>query len=303
MNADAPIVPPDADPLDAAAPRPYDARPLPPLDPAMDASQNHYWTYHRLPTLLACKQPLTASQDEDLFIAVHQVCELSFHQMLLDLARALDAWREAMAEPPDGLIGPTHELLYFLRRVLQLWRTVNTTMPILNGLRAFAEFRTSIGPTSGFQSAQFRRLEIMSGVPRYWAGGTADAEGRLHVAETEFDRVHGAQVRQWLDEHREHSLRHYHGRLLGAASGGTDSERLAGLRAHPHAAPLLAALAQYDRAQTTFHRAHLHLASVQLRRVGADTGTGGTPYRDYLARYERELAPLFPGLEPTATVA
>ena len=42
----------------------------------MDASKNHYWTYHDLPTLLACKQPVTASQDEDLFIAVHDAVQL-----------------------------------------------------------------------------------------------------------------------------------------------------------------------------------------------------------------------------------
>lgn len=282
---------------------PYRAVPLPPLDAAMDASKNHYWTYHSLPTLLACKRPLTASQDEDLFIAVHQVCELAFHQMILDLGRALDAWRDAMRDAPDGLLGPTHEAQYFLRRVVQLWRTVNTTLPILNGLRAFAEFRTSIGPTSGFQSVQFRHLEIMSGVPRvYWAGGTADAEGRLHVAETEFDRLYGADVQQWLETHRAHSLRSHHLALLARVAGAADAAAaVQHLRAHPHAGPLLELLASIDRAQTAFHRAHLNLASIQLRRVGADTGTGGTSYRDYLTRYERELAPLFPGLESIGT--
>ena len=277
---------------------PMTPQPLPPLDASMDASKNHYWTYHDLPTLLACKKPLTASHDEDLFIAVHQVCELAFHQMLIDLRRALDAWRDAMSAPADGVIDSTDEVRYFLKRVVQLWRTVNTTMPILNGLRAFAEFRTSIGPTSGFQSVQFRHLEIMSGVPRaYWRGGTADAQGTLHVAETEFERVHGASIRSWLDEHREHSLRHHYLALMASTAGADAAERLATAQAHAQVAPLLALLAQFDRAQTTFHRAHLHLASVQLRKVGADTGTGGTSYRDYLARYERELAPLFPGLE------
>ena len=60
----------------------------------------------------------------------------------------------------------------------------------------------------------------------------------------------------------------------------------------------LGALADYDRAQLRFHRSHLQLATVQLERVGVDTGTGGTSFRDYLAKYERDLAPLFPGLGP-----
>lgn len=257
----------------------------------MDVSDNHYWNYHGLPTLLACKKPITASKDEDLFIAVHQVCELAFHQMIVDLERCLDALRDALRAPADGVIDPADEALYFGDRVLQLWGTVNTTMPILSGLRAFAEFRTAIGPTSGFQSAQFRHLEILSGVERiYWAGGTADAAGRLHVAETEFERRHGEDVKRWIAAHREHSLAHGW-RVLRSRAGTTDA-----LRAHPHAGPVLAFLAAYDEAQRRFHRVHLGLAIVQLRKVGADVGTGGTSFRDYLAKYERDVAPLFPGL-------
>lgn len=257
----------------------------------MDVSENHYWNYHGLPTLLACKKPVTASKDEDLFITVHQVCELAFHQMIIDLERALDALREALRAAADGVIDPADEAMYFGERVLQLWGTVNTTMPILNGLRAFAEFRTAIGPTSGFQSAQFRHLEILSGVARnYWAGGTADASGTLHVAETEFDRRHGRDIERWLAAHREHSLAHWWRVLRSRVS------RVEALHAHPHAAPVLNFLAAYDEAQRRFHRAHLGLAIVQLRKVGADVGTGGTSYRDYLAKYDREVAPLFEGL-------
>jgi tryptophan 2,3-dioxygenase len=39
------------------------------------------------------------------------------------------------------------------------------------------------------------------------------------------------------------------------------------------------------------------LGITQLKTVGADVGTGGTSFRDYLAKYAREEAPLFPGLE------
>ena len=269
---------------------PYKAIPLPPLDPDMDASGNHYWSYHSLEALLACKRPLTASQDEDLFIAVHQVCELAFHQMIIDLGRVLAALREAMGTPGDGIISDSDEAVYFLRRVNQLWRVPNTTMPILGGMRGFAEFRTSIGPTSGFQSFQFRHLEIMSGIAdRYWRGGTADADGNVHIAESEFDRRYGDDVAAWLADHATHSLRHYYEQLIERAP-------LADLKRHTEAAPVLELMAEYDRQQLRFHRSHLELASKQLRIVGADVGTGGTAFRDYLAKYEREVAPLFPEL-------
>ena len=127
------------------------ARPaLPPRDPATDVGGNHYWRYHRLFDLLACKQPVTASTDEDLFIAVHQICELSFHQIILDLDRSLDALATLILDGSGG-----DEACYFLDRVIALYETVNRTVAILGGMRAFAEFRQSLGPSSGFQSFQW----------------------------------------------------------------------------------------------------------------------------------------------------
>ena len=269
-----------------SATKPYDAQPLPPRDPEMRADDNHYWSYHSLEGLLACKRPVTASQDEDLFIAVHQICELAFHQMILDLERAL----EALAAPDRD------EAVYFLKRVNKLWRTVNATMPILGGMRAFAEFRTAIGPTSGFQSVQFRRLEIMSGVPRYWQGGTADAEGRVHVAETAFDERYGPQIAAWLEHYGGHCLAHYYGQLLEGPAMDAPGGALARLREDEATAALLTELAAYDRNQLQFHRAHLQLATRQLEIVGVEVGTGGTSFRDYLQTYDKTIAPLFPGL-------
>jgi tryptophan 2,3-dioxygenase len=275
----------------------YIARPMSPMDPSVDVTNNHYWTYHNLPVLLSCKKPVTASQDEDLFIAVHQVCELSFHQMIIDLKRVLDILK-AEVDVKAGSIGALGEASYFLKRVVQFWRTVNATMPILSGMRGFAEFRTALGPTSGFQSWQFRRIEIMSGVTqRYWQGGTADATGKVHVAESEFDRHYGNEVKGWIAEHRDHSLRHYAEQMLAIAKAGGASDAAGWLDEHSSAGPLTRLLGAYDRAQLAFHRAHLQLAVVQLTRVGVEVGTGGTSYKDYLAKYEALLAPLFPMLK------
>ncbi|MCF2151883.1 hypothetical protein IQ276_036850 [Desmonostoc muscorum LEGE 12446] len=49
----------------------------------------------------------------------------------------------------------------------------------------------------------------------------------------------------------------------------------------------------YDNLQSRFHKSHLGLAITQRKIVGI----GGTSFRDYLAKYDREEAPLFPGLE------
>jgi tryptophan 2,3-dioxygenase len=274
------------------AARAYAAKPMPPRNPDVDVSQNHYWRYHQLDQLLAAKQPVTWSADEDLFIAVHQVCEISFNQMILDMERALDALKVAFASAASP-VGDTAEAAYFLKRVIHFWDVVNRTMPILNGMRGFAEFRQAIGPGSGFQSWQFRRIEILSGIRKvYWAGGTKDGEGKLHVAETEFERRHGRDVEGWLETHRAHSLVHYWEELRARCGGEVTT--------HPAVLELVSLLQKYEAAQRLFHQAHLALAVRQLAIVGVDVGTGGTSFRDYLAKYGREIAPLFEGLPPVS---
>ena len=276
-------------------PQPYSAQPLPPLDSTLDISQNHYWSYHGLEQLLSCKRPITASQDEDLFITVHQICELAFHQMILDMERLLDAIADALKTAP--IIGETDQACYFFERVLRFYQVAEITMPILKTMRAFAEFRTSIGPTSGFQSFQFRHLEIMSGAPKYWEGGTSDGQGNPHIAETEFNHRYGADIERWLQRHRQHNLAAYYQVLLNRAPGNSRQDKIVALLNHAQAAPLLKQLKTYDQRQSQFHRVHLGLAIQQLKIVGADVGTGGTSFRDYLAKYDRELSPLFPDLD------
>ena len=274
----------------------YNPQPLPPVDPNLDVTKNHYWSYHNIEALLSCKNPLTASKDEDLFIAVHQICELAFNQMITDMERVLEALAEALKDDANPVIGDTSEACYFFKRILRLYETVVITMPILGTMRAFAEFRTSIGPTSGFQSFQFRHLEIMSGVRKYWEGGTNDAEGKPHIAETEFERRYGADIASWFERYRDRSLAHYYDTLVKRATGNSTEERVANLLNHPHASAILKCMRAYDELQTRFHQAHLGLAVQQLKIVGVDVGTGGTSFRDYLAKYNKEQAPLFPGL-------
>jgi tryptophan 2,3-dioxygenase len=278
--------------------RPKPPPALPPLRPDHDLAGNHYWRYHDLEALLACKRPVTTSADEDLFISVHQICELGFHQMILDLDRTLDAFARALDAAPDGVIGDTGDACYFLRRAVGMYQVVDGALPLLMTMRAFSEFRAALGPSSGFQSFQFRRLEIMTGVTRaYWTGGTKDAQGNVHPAETEFDRRFGAQVAGWFERYRARNLRVLFETLRDRAAGETPEARARVLAHHAHATALCRWLHAFDEAQLRFHRVHLRLAVQQLEKVGVEIGTGGTSFRDYLARYEAEQAPLFPGLE------
>lgn len=198
----------------------HNIQPLPPLDPNLDVTKNHYWSYHNIEALLSCKKPLTASKDEDLFIAVYQICELAFNQMIADMERVLDALAEAFKDDTEPIIGDPSDACYFFQRLLRLYEVVLITMPILSTMQSFAEFRTSIGLSSGFQSFQLRHLEIMSGVRNLdWEGGTQDAQGNPHIAEVEFNRRYRADVAMWFERHRNHSLVSYYEILVHRATG------------------------------------------------------------------------------------
>jgi tryptophan 2,3-dioxygenase len=248
--------------------------------------QNHYWRYHRLPDLLACKQPLTNSMDEDLFISVHQICELSFHQMAIDLDRALQALSMLRVDAEAA----AEEASYFLERVVSLYGTVNGTAAMLSGMRGFVEFRHTLGAAGFFQSLQFRRIEIMSGAPAYWRGRPDEADGRMRRAEAAFERQFGAVVDGWLDTHRQHSLRHYFDDLLARAPGGNRAARLVILRELPALRRLRDLLQAYDEARAQFHGVHVAVAERQLARTGA------APHRRYLDPHRDAPASLFDGL-------
>jgi tryptophan 2,3-dioxygenase len=257
-----------------------------------ETEQSTYWRYHRLSDLLACKQKLTNSMDEDLFISVHQICELSFHQMILDLDRALMAMADLKADAEAAA-----EASYFLERVVALYHTVNGTVPVLAEMRGFVEFRQALGPSSFFQSFQFRRLEIMSGiVDPYWRG--ANEVGQPHPSEAVFERSFGVVVDGWLRAYRHHSLIRHYEELLARAPGGGRAARLAVLRELPAVRRLLELLKAYDDARTHFHRARLAVASRQLARSGSSIGAIATSYRRYLDPHRDAPAPLFDGLHP-----
>ncbi len=121
-------------------------------------------------------------------------------------------------------------------------------------------------------------------------GGTNDASGKPHIAEVEFNRRYGDQVAMWFEQYRDRNLAHYYEILTSRASAGnSQAQRLDSLRNHPHASAILKCMSAYDELQTRFHQAHLGLAIQQLKIVGADVGTGGTSFRDYLAKYHKSM--------------
>lgn len=122
-----------------------------------DSSQKSvtYWDYVGLDDLLSLQHPHTEAHDELLFIMVHQTFEIWFKL-------AINEMRAAITRLEEGdLVGGVN----LLKRVASILRTsVKGFDPLVTmSMQGYAEFRDALAPASGFQSVQFRILELLLG--------------------------------------------------------------------------------------------------------------------------------------------
>ena len=125
-----------------------------------------YWDYLRLEDLLALqggveRDERALSNDELLFITVHQVYELWFKLVLRELRAARDLFTaDPVAEQElSGAVRSLKRVTTILRVAIDHWEVMET-LPT----REFLAFRDKLLPASGFQSAQMRQIEILLGL-------------------------------------------------------------------------------------------------------------------------------------------
>lgn len=124
------------------------------LDGLLYADYLTYWDYIHLDTLLSLQNPKTQLPDEQIFILYHQITELYF-KLILN-AVELVAGKEHL------------ELPYFKRQLKRINNYFNHLVAsfdiMVEGMdkEEFLKFRMSLLPASGFQSAQYRMIEIVS---------------------------------------------------------------------------------------------------------------------------------------------
>jgi len=125
-----------------------------------------YWDYIRVEDLLALQSGLERdesklSNDEVLFITVHQVFELWFKLMLREIRTARDLFTaERVAEQQlSGAVRSLKRVTSVLRVSFGHWEVMETMTT-----REFLAFRDKLIPASGFQSAQLRQVEILIGL-------------------------------------------------------------------------------------------------------------------------------------------
>lgn len=111
-----------------------------------------YWNYVHLDTLLTLQKPRTDFPDELIFIMYHQVTELYFKMILHEL--------EQIAFCTN--LNDTY-LIEKINRINRYFIILTDSFGVMSeGMEReqFLKFRMALMPASGFQSAQYRMVEI-----------------------------------------------------------------------------------------------------------------------------------------------
>jgi len=124
------------------------------LDGLLHADYLTYWDYIHLDTLLSLQNPKTQFADEKVFIIYHQITELYFNLILWEIEQI------AAREHED-------EKFFIARmdRIIRYFQLLENSFAVMvDGMEKeqFLKFRMSLLPSSGFQSAQYRLIEICS---------------------------------------------------------------------------------------------------------------------------------------------
>lgn len=125
------------------------------LDGLLYADYLTYWDYIHLDTLLSLQNSRTPIPDERIFILYHQITEL-FFRLSLDAIEQL-----AQAQPQPSLDLFKRQLSRLNRYFENLIRSFDI---MVDGMDRdeFLRFRMSLLPASGFQSVQYRMIEMAS---------------------------------------------------------------------------------------------------------------------------------------------
>lgn len=248
-----------------------------------------YGDYLKVRELIALQELKSdpAHHDETLFIVIHQVYELWFKQLLHEI----DAIIERL-DADDAL--SAHRLL---RRSIEIERVLVSQVAVLETMTPmdFLAFRDHLMPASGFQSAQFRELEFVSGLKerRYLKsypeeGERARLEARLEQP-TLGDAFYGLLRRRGFDLPVEEDAE-------TESAGGEPRKTIRELMRiyqeadrHYDLFLLAESLIEYDESFSLWRLRHIKMVE---RMIGTKTGTGGSEGAAYLKKtVERSFFP------------
>jgi tryptophan 2,3-dioxygenase len=255
------------------------------LPPSEDGERLTYGDYLQVRELIALQHLHSEPphHDETLFIVIHQVYELWFKQLLHEIDTIIDYLNH------DKTLA-AHRLL---RRCIEIERVLVNQIAVLETMTPmdFLAFRDHLRPASGFQSWQFRELELVSGLkdqrylknyqpdtPEYARLETRLNQPSLGDAFYAMLRRRGFNLPSDGEDDRAHAQR-----LIELRRVYEDAER------HYDLFLLAESLVDYDE---TFSMWRLHHIKMVERMIGGKTGTGGSEGAAYLKKtVERKFFP------------
>lgn len=124
------------------------------LDGLLYADYLTYWDYIHLDTLLSLQSPKTKIPDEEIFIMYHQITELYFKLCMHEYKQ--------LAENKELDVKFLTDRINRINRYFE--GLISSFDIMVDGMdpKQFLKFRMSLLPASGFQSGQYRMIEICS---------------------------------------------------------------------------------------------------------------------------------------------
>ncbi|MDX2282070.1 MAG: tryptophan 2,3-dioxygenase family protein [Saprospiraceae bacterium] len=257
------------------------------LDGLLYAEFLTYWDYIHLDTLLSLQNPRTPIPDERIFIIYHQITELYFQLCLNAIAQL------STQEGPVSL-GLFKRQLTRINRYFK--NLIDSFDIMVDGMDRdeFLKFRMSLLPASGFQSVQYRMIEIASTDLRqlvhtskrelttdvdevrllssvlYWKSGATElASGKKTLTLRQFEEKYAEELVRFAQQYQKSNLRQLYLKL--STEEQQDPELRALLREHDQNSNVRWALSHY--------RSAVRYLDAKPKEIEA---TGGTNWQKYL---------------------
>jgi tryptophan 2,3-dioxygenase len=238
-----------------------------------------YGGYLALDQLLSAQHPVSDHHDEMLFVIIHQTKELWLKQAIHELKLSSDMIRR------DRLI-EVHKALSRVSRIQAVmtlsWDVLATLTPV-----DYTSFRSVLGSSSGFQSAQFREFENRLGLKdgghlKFQDEGTASYEALLQALNEPslWDEANAAAARAGLpmpDDALDRDWSRPYAPSEGVEAAWAEVYREP--ERHWPLYQLAEKLVDIDDSLAVWR--HKHVVTVE-RIIGLKRGTGGTAGVAYL---------------------
>jgi tryptophan 2,3-dioxygenase len=122
----------------------------------LDFSQDmSYGDYLQLDAILGAQKPLSPAHDEMLFIVQHQTSELWMKLLLQELGAAINSISKNDLQTAFKMLARVSKIM---EQLVHAWDVLATMTP-----PEYSAIRPYLGPSSGFQSYQYRCIEFALG--------------------------------------------------------------------------------------------------------------------------------------------